>query len=1542
MPNYPAQIDNSTSLPRAVDNLTPVQASIFNPLRDAVLSIEGVLGVNPNGIYSTVAGRLTTLENLFNGTPIIEIAQDIGGTAESPLVIGLQGRPVADTSPTSGQSLVWNGIAWVPATVSGGGSTVFGGDLQGISGFQTVIGLQNHPVSSIAPTTGQVLEWNGTSWIPSNPPSGFTAGGDLTGSSTSQTVVGLRGHGVPAPFGSNTFLEWTGSTFTWAAGGGGGGNLTGDVNGPSNSNVINYIQGALTELPQNNGPAPLGTTYVTDEQANGAITAVPLNGQVVSMYPDTTTGKVWIASVSQIGQESFMPTVHVVDATTLQTTAEVLIPHFFRSNGAATRLLVGDPTTNFIYAVAPQNMTSNLVAIIDKTTYQTVGYLNVGSQTTIVSGYGSNTDLSTLSGGSLNVASTTGFPGSGNIFVMTHLGQQNVSYTGTTPTSFTGISGGSGIIFPDGEVVRSGQGKARNVAPDLTGNVWVADNNNDAVSKFLVADIAAAITNYPIPQSASGPVVSGLNSAEQLAWDTTTNTLFIGGFSNPYTLTQVDSSGAIVQQNNTFTASQFFGYHGMVSYQGFIWASGDGSTILKIDPTIFDNTSAAYTTINTTTIWSGDITIDTFNQSILVQDQRFGNISVTPVITRIAAPSGSIVSTITLPYTFIGVGSSGAALPQSNINVNSTQGFPPSGVIYVQTDAGTQVVSYTGTTVNSFLGCAGGVGNMSLDNNVSIGSIANHGWITAVAPNAETLFIGDERTPLGFFVYNSTIGSESFIQQAQPSVLQYANIVWQNNGTTLGANPAFPAPNPTPIRYFNITGTGFTFSEQVGNDGNLVATLNLTGGGGGGSLTVENQGGSLGSGFTSLNFTGAGVTASGSVPNATITIPGFTAGGDISGTTSSQTVTGIRGNVVPTPSGTNTFLEWTGSAFTWAAGGGGAGYQTIQQNGGPLTQRSTLNFPTGVKITDDATNTRTTVNMVLTDNNQAGRTRNRKNLRSNGFTGSQYGDVANIIGVEIRQGGYANAYGRSICSIGDNVYFAGYDGTNYGALYGINTYTNQSLTAPATPIHVYNTFNPGVHQDGPTTLISFRSNVQNNFTGTGTLSGNYDYIFAGGSYTTTFAELGYLTNNGSTYTQVWRNDTWPFSGPIYYAAPLWCSPLTCTTGSSSNNVSLPQPIVYCNATARFPSSGSFYIATSNGYQIVNYTGTTVNSFTGCTGGSGTMTTGNLISLTPNYNHPCMVFIDHNEHLYVLDGSGNLEIPYSTNNVYALATDDEQCIYTIQSSTLLKIKIDLTTFGMSATVISSVGLNSGPNSYSGSINQLYNDGRYLWGIAPNADPLGQSWLYQIDMHTMAFTGVFFPVSIDTYTAETETPITFDGENLWVGSISFDNNWVRLYKISPTTGEILWVSPVINNLAHLGFGNGGGLTLTDSGDVFFGYGDYNASLGPTLYLYRASKNANSVHAHSLTVDVPFQSGFQVGSVTLSGGTATVNTGITITNVNTTKIMLTPTTSNAISGGVRYTVTSKTAGGPGTGAFTVEAIGSSGSIVTDTSVLDYVIMG
>jgi hypothetical protein len=299
MSTYPASIDNGSSLPVAIDGLTPVQGSVFNALRNATLAIETTLGPQPAGVYGSVAGRLTTLEGSVGNIQSISLAGDLGGSLATPLVIGIQGRPVSSATPNSGQVLAWNGAAWVPGTASSV-PIIFSGDLLGSPITQTVVGIQGVAVSSTVPTSGQVLGYDGTEYVPITLSGVFIAGGDLSGTPTSQTVIGLRGRPVlsTAPT-TGQDLQWNGSAWapaTPASGFTAGGDLTGSSTSQQVISVAHVTTGVLSaanQAAQTMGGAVGGTTAAStiNLTGNSFITgSLPTANQVAQSL--TLTGDV--------------------------------------------------------------------------------------------------------------------------------------------------------------------------------------------------------------------------------------------------------------------------------------------------------------------------------------------------------------------------------------------------------------------------------------------------------------------------------------------------------------------------------------------------------------------------------------------------------------------------------------------------------------------------------------------------------------------------------------------------------------------------------------------------------------------------------------------------------------------------------------------------------------------------------------------------------------------------------------------------------------------------------------------------------------------------------------------------------------------------------------------------------------------------------------------------------------------------------------------------------------------------------------------------
>lgn len=83
------------------------------------------------------------------------------GTSTDPLQLD-------DFGATIGQTIKWNGAAWIAANDSIGfnPSTALGGDLSGTLPNPNVVKIQNIPVSTTDPTLNQILKFNGTEYIP--------------------------------------------------------------------------------------------------------------------------------------------------------------------------------------------------------------------------------------------------------------------------------------------------------------------------------------------------------------------------------------------------------------------------------------------------------------------------------------------------------------------------------------------------------------------------------------------------------------------------------------------------------------------------------------------------------------------------------------------------------------------------------------------------------------------------------------------------------------------------------------------------------------------------------------------------------------------------------------------------------------------------------------------------------------------------------------------------------------------------------------------------------------------------------------------------------------------------------------------------------------------------------------------------------------------------------------------------------------------------------------------------------------------------------
>lgn len=137
-------------------------------------TITSVTSIADNGIFGNLSIDTLSVDTITGYTVFDEInivgiqfangvitANIIGSSTE------LQGYGVSDTPPTLNQVLTWDDSLklWTPNDPPG---TDLNGDVTGNTSSATVVGLQDRPVSSAAPSMNDVLQWSGTEWAPAS------------------------------------------------------------------------------------------------------------------------------------------------------------------------------------------------------------------------------------------------------------------------------------------------------------------------------------------------------------------------------------------------------------------------------------------------------------------------------------------------------------------------------------------------------------------------------------------------------------------------------------------------------------------------------------------------------------------------------------------------------------------------------------------------------------------------------------------------------------------------------------------------------------------------------------------------------------------------------------------------------------------------------------------------------------------------------------------------------------------------------------------------------------------------------------------------------------------------------------------------------------------------------------------------------------------------------------------------------------------------------------------------------------------------------
>lgn len=337
----------------------------------------------------------------------------------------------------------------------------------------------------------------------------------------------------------------------------------------------------------------------------------------------------------------------------------------------------------------------------------------------------------------INVASTTGFPSSGTLNVFT-TSWQAVTYTGVTATSFTGCSGGTGVMSTGNGVLLSNLNGVLSVSAGVN-NVYIhtATLRNNQIPSLdniggLSSCITAATMTATYPLGSSGLYFSDLDLVHPKmgisingAGFVIDNCTFTCNTTTPgvtvRSIVNYGQTGVCFIQNSTLTATLDATPRSVHIY---LTANNPGSGTfipghtgtLVIQNLTQTNTCSAY------------FLQDVFHQPD-ARNTTLDCYQSAPTLggfglffsncTFNGQYSGNSISFVENTSTTIAAGSNGAILPQATLNVASATIFPASGTLNVFSSAGWQTITYTGKTATTFTGCAGGVGTLTTGNNVN-------------------------------------------------------------------------------------------------------------------------------------------------------------------------------------------------------------------------------------------------------------------------------------------------------------------------------------------------------------------------------------------------------------------------------------------------------------------------------------------------------------------------------------------------------------------------------------------------------------------------------------------------------------------------------------------------------------------------------------------------------------------------------------------------------------------------------------------------------
>ncbi|MEY4986608.1 MAG: hypothetical protein RL567_387 [Bacteroidota bacterium] len=508
----------------------------------------------------------------------VQLAGDLGGVATSPNVVKIQGIPVSNTAPAIGQVLKYDGTSYVPnssilaetqvlslagttLSISGTSSSVvlpssssaavglmqLAGDIGGTATVPKVVGIQGVPVSTTVPTTGQVLKYDGTNYVPSNSIMTETQTLGLSGSTL--TISGTNSS-VVLPIAADATSSTNGIM-----------RLAGDLGGTAASPLVAKLQGrTLSSTTPTTGQVLKfdGTQWAPGNTVTTETQTLALSGSTITISGTNSSVVLPVAADATTTTNGIMRLAGDLGGTGSTAAAPVISDNAITTVKLATGA-VTDAKFSGILSLAKGGTGSATQNFVDLTTAQTVagaktfsGDFAVGaSKMTVASSTGNMVIAGTLTAGGILYPNTNGTSG----YVLTSNGSGAATWASVPVTSLSGTlsvaNGGTGSTTKNFVDLTTNQ----IIAGDKTFTGTTATNDLNGTNGFFSSTLGTnGATSLGSTLIVSGNVTfngtaNALGNISSGTWNGSTIAVARGG-------TGATSLTGMLKGNGTFAVSQ--------------------------------------------------------------------------------------------------------------------------------------------------------------------------------------------------------------------------------------------------------------------------------------------------------------------------------------------------------------------------------------------------------------------------------------------------------------------------------------------------------------------------------------------------------------------------------------------------------------------------------------------------------------------------------------------------------------------------------------------------------------------------------------------------------------------------------------------------------------------------------------------------------------------------------------------------------------------------------------------------------------------------